>query len=91
MELMIEKIEKDIEKEMEKKVKLEEKLKASNERIKQLQQKKAEIEDSQMLASIKELNVTPQELKALLLSIKGKATADIRTIDSKENAEEKAV
>jgi len=93
MDQLVEKIEKDIEREVDKKQKLEEKLKSCNEKIKQLQQKKTELEDSQMLASIKEFNVSPQELKELLLSIKGKGKADVKQI-SAENAvleEEKAV
>lgn len=91
MDLILEKIEKDIEKESEKRVKFEEKLKACNEKIKQLQQKKTEIEDSQMLASIKEFNVTPQELKELLRSIKGKGEPEIKAVTETKDIREEVV
>ena len=49
------------------------------------------LEDSQMLASIKEFNVTPQELKELLRSIKGKGEPEIKAVTETKDIREEVV
>ncbi|WP_026664513.1 DUF4315 family protein [Butyrivibrio sp. FC2001] len=97
MDKQIEKINLDIEKEEEKRKILEEKLKASTERLKQLRAKKTEIEDSEMVKGIRDLNISPEELKEILSSIRQKKNAVIKEMDAMEKRtfdkeqEEKAV
>ncbi len=82
----------EIEKEQKKKKDLEEKLKASNERIRLLEAKKLEAENAQIVASIRQLNVSPEELQSFLSSIKAKRGATVANVsDTKGVMEEKAV
>ena len=92
MDKATEKIVLEIEKETKKKKDLEEKLKASNERISALEAKKLEAENAQIVASIRQLNVSPEELQNFLSSIKAKrGAAVINVSDTKDVMEEKAV
>lgn len=92
MDKVMEKIAVDIEKELEKKKALEEKLKACNDRIRSLENKKLEAENAQMVSSIRALNISPEELGALLASIKtGKPVSEPVKEPQKEELEEKAV
>ena len=92
MDKVMEKIAVDIEKELEKKKALEEKLKACNDRIRSLENKKLEAENAQMVSSIRALNISPEELGALLSSIKqGKPVTEAVKAPQKEELEEKAV
>ncbi len=92
MDKATEKIVLEIEKELEKKKALEEKLKASNEKIKQLEAKKLEAENAQMISSIRDLNIGPEELAGLLRSLKAKNGANVAPVIEKEEVvEEKAV
>lgn len=92
MDKATEKIVLEIEKETKKKKELEEKLKASNERIRALEAKKLEAENAQIVASIRQLNVSPEELQNFLSSIKAKrGAAVINVSDTKDVMEEKAV
>lgn len=92
MDKVMEKIAVDIEKELEKKKALEEKLKACNDRIRSLENKKLEAENAQMVSSIRALNISPEELGALLSSIKqGKPVTEPVKAPQKEELEEKAV
>nr|MBQ4454730.1 DUF4315 family protein [Clostridia bacterium] len=92
MDKATEKIVLEIEKEQKKKKDLEEKLKASNERIRLLEAKKLEAENAQIVASIRQLNVSPEELQSFLSSIKAKRGATVANVsDTKGVMEEKAV
>ena len=93
MDKVTEKIIQDIEKEMEKKKALEEKLKACNERIKQLEAKKLENENAQIISSIRDLNVSPEELAGFLSSIKAKRgqISSLPSLEKNTQTEEKAV
>ncbi len=92
MDKATEKIVLEIEKEKNKKKDLEEKLKASNERIRLLEAKKLEAENAQIVASIRQLNVSPEELQSFLSSIKAKRGATVANVsDTKGVMEEKAV
>ena len=92
MDKATEKIVLEIEKEQKKKKDLEEKLKASNERIRLLEAKKLEAENAQIVASIRQLNVSPEELQSFLSSIKAKRGATVASVsDTKGVMEEKAV
>ena len=92
MDKATEKIVLEIEKEQKKKKSLEEKLKASNERIRLLEAKKLEAENAQIVASIRQLNVSPEELQSFLSSIKAKRGATVANVsDTKGVMEEKAV
>ena len=92
MDKATEKIVFEIEKELEKKKALEEKLKASNEKIKQLEAKKLEAENAQMISSIRDLNIGPEELADLLRGLKAKNGAVTAPVIAKEEVvEEKAV
>ena len=92
MDKATEKIVLEIEKELKKKKDLEEKLKASNERIRVLEAKKLEAENAQIVASIRQLNVSPEELQSFLSSIKAKRGAAVVNVsDTKVVMEEKAV
>ncbi len=92
MDKATEKIVLEIEKEQKKKKDLEEKLKASNERIRLLEAKKLEAENAQIVASIRQLNVSPEELQSFLSSIKAKRGAVVANVsDTKGVMEEKAV
>jgi len=84
----IEKIELEIQKELEKKRKIEEKLKASNEKIKQLEAKKTDLENAKIVSTIRELNIKPEELGGLLASLKADS---IGTISKTAELEDKAV
>ena len=92
MDKATEKIVLEIEKEQKKKKDLEEKLKVSNERIRLLEAKKLEAENAQIVASIRQLNVSPEELQSFLSSIKAKRGATVANVsDTKGVMEEKAV
>ena len=92
MDKATEKIMLEIEKEQKKKKDLEEKLKVSNERIRLLEAKKLEAENAQIVASIRQLNVSPEELQSFLSSIKAKRGAAVVNVsDTKGVMEEKAV
>ena len=92
MDKATEKIVMEIEKEIKKKKDLEEKLKACNERIRALEAKKLEAENAQIVASIRQLNVSPEELQSFLSSIKAKRGAAVISVsDKKDVMEEKAV
>lgn len=92
MDKATEKIVLEIEKEQKKKKDLEEKLKASNERIRLLEAKKLEAENAQIVASIRQLNVSPEELQSFLSSIIAKRGATVANVsDTKGVMEEKAV
>ena len=92
MDKATEKIVLEIEKEQKKKKDLEEKLKASNERIRLLEAKKLEAENAQIVASIRQLNVSPEERQSFLSSIKAKRGATVANVsDTKGVMEEKAV
>ena len=92
MDKATEKIVLEIEKEQKKKKDLEEKLKSSNERIRVLEAKKLEAENAQIVASIRQLNVSPEELQSFLSSIKAKRGATVANVsDTKGVMEEKAV
>ncbi|MBP3195525.1 MAG: DUF4315 family protein [Butyrivibrio sp.] len=92
MDKATEKIVLEIEKEQEKKKALEEKLKASNEKIKQLEAKKLEAENAQMISSIRDLNIGPEELADLLRNLKAKNGAvTVPVVAKEEVVEEKAV
>ncbi len=92
MDKATEKIMLEIEKEQKKKKDLEEKLKVSNERIRLLEAKKLEAENAQIVASIRQLNVSPEELQSFLTSIKAKRGATVVNVsDTKGVMEEKAV
>ena len=92
MDKATEKIVLEIEKELKKKKELEDKLKASNERIRLLEAKKLEAENAQIVASIRQLNVSPEELQGFLSSIKAKRGAAVVNVsDTKNVMEEKAV
>ena len=92
MDKVMEQIALDIEKELDKKKALEEKLKACNYRIRSLENKKLEAENAQMVSSIRALNISPEELGALLSSIKqGKPVTEAVKAPQKEELEEKAV
>ena len=88
MDNTIEKIELEIQKELEKKRKIEEKLKASNEKIKQLEAKKTDLENAKIVSTIRELNIKPEELGGLLASLKADS---IGTISNTAELEDKAV
>lgn len=88
MDNTIEKIELEIQKELEKKRKIEEKLKASNEKIKQLEAKKTDLENAQIVSTIRELNIKPEDLGSLLASLKADS---IGTISKTAELEDKAV
>ena len=88
MDNTIEKIELEIQKETEKKRKIEEKLKASNEKIKQLEAKKTDLENAQIVSTIRELNIKPEDLGSLLASLKADS---IGTISKTAELEDKAV
>nr|WP_297708312.1 DUF4315 family protein [uncultured Butyrivibrio sp.] len=93
MDKATEKIIQDIEKELEKKKGLEERLKLCNDRIKLLEAKKLELENSQIIASIRDLNVSPEELAAFLSGIKAKRgqVAAMPSLQKNTQTEEKAV
>ena len=92
MDKATEKIVLEIEKEQKKKKDLEEKLKVSNERIRLLEAKKLEAENAQIVASIRQLNVSPEELQSFLSSIKAQRGATVANVsDTKGVMEEKAV
>ena len=92
MDKVTEKIVLEIEKEQKKKKDLEEKLKASNERIRLLEAKKLDAENGQIVACIRQLNVSPEELQSFLSSIKAKRGATVANVsDTKDVMEEKAV
>ena len=87
-----EKIVLEIEKELKKKKDLEEKLKLVSERIKTLEAKKLETENAQIVASIRQLNVSPEELQSFLSGIRAKrGAAAVSISDTKDVMEEKAV
>ena len=88
MDNTIEKIELEISKELEKKRKIEDKLKASNDKIKQLETKKTELENAKIVSTIRELNIKPEELGGLLASLKADS---IGTISKTAEMEDKAV
>lgn len=88
MDNTIEKIELEIQKEFEKKRKIEEKLKASNEKIKHLEAKKTDLENAKIVSTIRELNIKPEELGGLLASLKADS---IGTISKTAELEDKAV
>ena len=88
MDNTIEKIELEIQKELEKKRKIEEKLKASNEKIKQLEAKKTDLENAKIVSTIRELNIKPEELGGLLASLKADS---IGNISKTAELEDKAV
>lgn len=91
MDKATEKIILEIEKELKKKKDLEEKLRLANERIKLLETKKIEAENAQIVASIRQLNVSPEELQSFLSGIKAKRGTAECVSDTKEVMEEKAV
>ncbi len=91
MDKATEKIVLEIEKEIKKKKDLEEKLKLSNERIKMLEAKKLEAENAQIVASIRQLNVSPEELQSFLSGIRAKRGTAENISDTKDVMEEKAV
>ncbi len=91
MDKATEKIVLEIEKEQKKKKDLEEKLRLSNERIKALEAKKTEAENAQIVASIRQLNVSPEELQSFLSGIRAKRGAASSVSDTKDVMEEKAV
>ncbi len=88
MDNTIEKLQQEISKELEKKQKIEEKLKVCNERLKQLEAKKTDFENAQIVSTIREFNIKPEELGKLLASLKKDS---IGTIAKGAELEEKAV
>ncbi len=91
MDKATEKIVLEIEKEIKKKKDLEEKLKLSNERIKMLEANQLEAENAQIVASIRQLNVSPEELQSFLSGIRAKRGTAMGVSDTKDVMEEKAV
>jgi len=85
MDNSIEKIELEISKELEKKRKIEEKLKASNDKIKQLETKKTELENAKIVSTIRELNIKPEELGGLLASLKADSVGTISKVAEMED------
>ena len=88
MDNVVEKIQIEINKEVEKRKKLEEKLKNCNEKIKVLEAKRTETENAQIVSTIRELNIKPEELGRILASLKQNNT---EVISKTSGLEEKAV